>query len=379
VAAPHRRTPRARARAFLAVFGTILAAACTVEAPPDADPAEAPPVALPRLVLERQHPTPVITTRSPGAEDIRWGFEGGRAVRVGETYHLFTSEMLDDPMWVKMRLGHWTSRDRLTWTREATVRESSGEFEGEDPRAALWSPLPVWDEGEDRWNLFYVAYHSMPGDGTRFLSNHDGRIWRAVSQTPGREGIRGPWDDTGIVMQPGPDSLDWEGLQGTDSFFAWPVGDRWRAFYGSARTETMPIEHWLVGPAEAPALAGPWRRVREDNPAPIEERFIENPIVTPGPGGGWFCVYDSEGADTIGWTFSDDGIHWGGGQRLVIQPEPGEWAKDVRTALGLVYEDDDRFTLFYTGYEQEPEWDRLLQGKGQETCAIGFVELRLER
>jgi hypothetical protein len=110
--------------------------------------------ARPRLVVARQHPTPVLTTRSPGAEDIRYGFEGGRLVKVRDAYHLFTSEMAGDPIWVKMRLGHWTSRDRLGWKRESTVAESSGEFEGKDPRAALWSPLPVWDAGENRWNLF---------------------------------------------------------------------------------------------------------------------------------------------------------------------------------------------------------------------------------
>jgi len=31
-----------------------------------------------RLVLVAQHPSPVLTTRSPGAEGIRFGFEGGR-------------------------------------------------------------------------------------------------------------------------------------------------------------------------------------------------------------------------------------------------------------------------------------------------------------
>jgi len=158
----------------------------------------------PRLVLVRQHPTPVITTRTPGAEGIRYGFEGGRAVKVGGTYHLFTTEMVGDPMWVKTRFGHWTSRDRLAWTRVATVRESSGEFEGNDPRASLWSPLPVWDPGEKRWNLFYVAYRSMPTDGTRFLLNHAGEIWRAVSKTKGREGIRGPFEDVGVVMRQAP-------------------------------------------------------------------------------------------------------------------------------------------------------------------------------
>ena len=334
----------------------------------------------PRLVLVSQHPTPVITTRTPGAEGIRYGFEGGRAVKVGDAYHLFTTEMVSDPMWVKTRFGHWTSRDRLAWTRVATVRESSGEFEGKDPRAALWSPLVVWDPAGGRWNLFYVAYRAMPTDGTRFLLNHAGEIWRAVSKAPGPEGIGGPFEDVGIAMRPGPDSLAWEGLQGTDSFFPWPVGGRWRAFYGSARTETKPITHWLVGPAEASTLAGPWRRVREDNPAPIEARFIENPIVTEAPGGGWLVVYDGETADGIGWAYSEDGLRWSKGQGLVLQPKAGLWSKEMRTPLGLVPEGGDRFTLFYTGFEQPPDWPRILDtASSRETCAIGFAELRLER
>jgi hypothetical protein len=336
--------------------------------------------ALPRLVLVRPHPKPVITTRTPGAEGIRYGFEGGRAVKVGDTYHLFTTEMVGDPMWVKTRFGHWTSRDRLAWTRVATVRESSGEFEGRDPRAALWSPLPVWDPGETRWNLFYVAYRARPTDGTRFLLNHGGKIWRAVSKRAGLEGIGGPFEDLGVVMKPGPDSLPWEGLQGTDSFFAWPVGGRWRALYGSARTETKPITHWLVGPAEAPSLGGPWLRVAEDNPAPIESRFIENPIVAEVPGVGWLAVYDNESPDGVGWAFSADGVRWGRGQRLVLQPKAGEWSKEPRTPLGLVPEGGDRFTLFYTGFEQAPDWARILDtASSQATCAIGMVELRLER
>jgi hypothetical protein len=340
--------------------------------------AAARPPREPRLVLVRQHPTPVITTRSPGAEGNRFGFEGGRVVKVGDTYHLFTSEMVGDPMWVRMTFGYWTSRDRLHWTRVATVRESSAEFAGKDPRAALWSPLPVWDDDARRWNLFYVAYHSAPGDGTKFMLNHHGRIWRAVSRVTGQEGISGPYDDQGVVMEPGPDSLPWEGLQGTDSFFPYRVGSTWRALYGSAKSETMPITHWLVGLASAPALGGPWTRVREHSPVPIETKFIENPIVTPAPGDGWFAVYDAQPAGTIGWAFSGDGVVWGPGHALTIQPTAGAWARDVRTPLGLIDEGGGRYTVFYTGFEQNPDWARLLRGKGRETCAIGFVELRVE-
>jgi hypothetical protein len=332
----------------------------------------------PVLVLVRQHPTPVITTRSAGAEGNRFGFEGGRVVKVGDTYHLFTSEMVGDPMWVRMKFGHWTSRDRLQWTRVATVRESSAEFAGRDPRASLWSPLPVWDDRDNRWNLFYVAYHSAAGDGTRFMLNHHGRIWRAVSRVAGPDGITGPFDDKRVIMQPGPDSLPWEGLQGTDSFFPYRVGDTWYALYGSARSEKLPIEHWLVGLASAPALGGPWTRVREHSPVPIERKFIENPIVSPAPGRGWLAVYDSQPPGTIGWAYSADGMAWGPGHALVVQPTPGTWAQDVRTPLGLVDEGEGRYTVFYTGFEQNPDWPRLLRGEGKETCAVGFVEVQVE-
>ncbi len=52
----------------------------------------------PRLHLVKQHETPVLTTRHPDAAGNKYGFEGGRAVKVGSTYHLFTSEIAGDPI-----------------------------------------------------------------------------------------------------------------------------------------------------------------------------------------------------------------------------------------------------------------------------------------
>src|SRR5829696_8875903 len=121
-----------------------------------------------RLTLVEQHPLPVITTKSAGAAGIRYGFEGGRVVKIGRTYHLFTSELAGNPVWVRMKLGHWRSDDRLKWTRVSTIFESSGRFDGKDPRAALWSPLPVYDDAGGRWNMFYVAYESLPNTATQF-------------------------------------------------------------------------------------------------------------------------------------------------------------------------------------------------------------------
>lgn len=331
----------------------------------------------PRLRLVGQQETPVLTKRHPDAEGNKYGFEGGRMVKLGSTYHLFTSEMVGDPIWVKMKFGYWRSSDGRHWSRAATLFTSSGEFEGKDPRAALWSPLPVFDEAESRWNLFYVAYRSAPTSGGQFLLNHGGQIWRAVSERPGQEGIGGPYRDVGVILRPGPDSDAWEGLQGTDSFFPYPVGKEWRALYGSAKSQVMPIEYWKVGLASAAAIGGPWRRASELNPQPIESVFIENPIVEPLPEGGYLCVYDSNVPDAIGYAFSADGIHWNPGHALQIQPRRGRWAREVRTPLGLVPEGKDEYSVFYTGFEAEPAWNDLLCGQGtpDTSCAVGWVRL----
>ncbi len=106
--------------------------------------------------------------------------------------------------------------------------------------------MPVFDKGENRWNLFYVAYQAAPDTPKQWLTNHEGRIWRAVSQTPGRKGIGGPYKDMGIVLQRGKDSDSWEGLQGTDSFFPYKVGASWcAAFFGSAARTESPAHHFM--------------------------------------------------------------------------------------------------------------------------------------
>jgi hypothetical protein len=333
---------------------------------------------VPRLVLVEQHPGPVLTVRSPGAEGNKYGFEGGRVVKIGHTYHLLTSEMVGDPIWVKMRLAHWRSDDRLHWTRVATLFESSGEFAGRDARASVWSPLPVFDDSERRWNLFYVAYHAEPNTPEQFRMNEEGRIWRAVSEAQGIAGIGGPYRDVGVVMQPGADSQAWEGLQGTDSFFPYRVGTSWMALYGSANTESIPIQHWRVGLASAPTIGGPWVR-RHGDSLPIEQRFIENPIVERLRDGSYAAVYDTTAnPDAIGFTWSKDGVEWSPGQTVVIQPATGKWSPEVRTPLGLVPEPDGTYTVFYTGFEQAADWTKLMAATPANTFAVGFVRVRLK-
>src|SRR5580692_11753202 len=125
------------------------------------------------LIVTEQVIHPVLTIRSSGAEGNKYGFEGGRVIKQDGIYHLFTSEMVGDPHWVRMKLAHWKSRDGAHWKRVGTLRESSGEFTGKDPRAALWSPMPIFDEGENLWNLFYVAYQAAPDSPKQWLTNHE--------------------------------------------------------------------------------------------------------------------------------------------------------------------------------------------------------------
>ena len=84
------------------------------------------------------------------------GFEGGCTFRHEGGYHLFTAEMYGDPFWVAMRLGHWRSADLRSWERVGTLFESKGKGFEDDPKYSIWAPMPIYNEKEGRWNLFYV-------------------------------------------------------------------------------------------------------------------------------------------------------------------------------------------------------------------------------
>lgn len=61
---------------------------------------------------------------TPGSAGNKYGYEDGSVRRVGNTTHLFVSELIGDPVWVKMRFGHWRTRDldgAIGWERVGTV------------------------------------------------------------------------------------------------------------------------------------------------------------------------------------------------------------------------------------------------------------------
>jgi hypothetical protein len=298
-----------------------------------------------------QPDAPLVKKGDPGTEDIKHGFETGCMLKQGGAYHWFTAEFTDDPLWVKTRLAQWTSPDGRAWKRLGTLYESSGNFDGTDIRAALFAPMPIYNEKDGRWDLFYSSARCQPNTPTEWLNNYEMRIWRAVSKTPGRDGFGGPYEDVGVILQPGKESGKWEGLQGVDSFFPYRAGDRWYAFHGSATTQSRPMA-WSVGLAAASELAGPWSRLPELSPVVLnEQRDVENPIVLRLKSGRYIAVFDVLSRPlAIGYTVSEDGIHWSQASYIDMQRTPDLWVGDLRTPLGLIEESDGTFSCFLTGY-----------------------------
>ena len=112
-------------------------------------------------------PAPAVSRNTSGwsgAEPSRWGFEGGKAVQINGTIHVFTAEMYRPPWNVAMRLAHWACDPAATsgepCHRVSTLRTSSNDTSGADPLASLWEPVPVYDPAAELWSLFCAGYHS---------------------------------------------------------------------------------------------------------------------------------------------------------------------------------------------------------------------------
>jgi hypothetical protein len=316
---------------------------------------------IPDLELEivNWHEGPVIGKGDAGTEDIKHGLEGGRVIKLDGWYNLFTSEQSGDPKWAKMRLGHWKSKDGISWQRISTLYESSGDYTGADPRAGLWSPMPVFNDEDSTWYLTYVAYRCKPNTKEQFLNNYDGRIWQARSVVKGLEGLGGPYEDIQVIQEPGPLADEWEGLQGSDSFSPFNVGKKWLAFTGSARTEKLPMEFWGNGLALAPSLTGPWIRLSNRSPVDFGTNFSENPIVTKLPDGTLVAVMDSHGTG-FGYSLSMNGVDWSPMKYVEVTDKLDKWWAEFRTPLGLVPEEDGTYTLFFTVMKEPTDyWDHL--------------------
>jgi hypothetical protein len=320
---------------------------------------------------------PVIDEGMPGTEGIQGGFEGGRVVKVGDTYHMFPTERAGEvgvEMYydrVKTKIGHWTSKDAIHWKRESTIYQASGTYaitEDDNPmndrRGAIWSYMPVFNKKANKWYGYYLAYTVHK----EIQPNHSfGRIWRCESTVDGINGIGGPYKDMGIIMEPGLDSQPWEGRQGVASFFPYQVGEKWFGFYSGA----YPFESWadypkksgkgwFVALAESNSLEGPWQRLNKGlKPIKsIHPLFVENPIVSQLPNGLYIAIFDG-GPDgwghhlpnMMGYSLSKDGVNWSEAHYWPIETKVNKWWDIMRTPLCLIPEGNDVYTIVYNAID----------------------------
>lgn len=305
------------------------------------------------LKMVAEHRGPVISADHPDVVGSanRSGFETGQVVKLNGVYHMFVNEMFDRPH-RDLRIAYWTSPDALNWKRQSTVVYSIPGRTPTNPRSEVWVTGVVFNEEEEAWNLFYVAYRA--GDSTKgeiAANDYAGRIWRAKSVVPGREGIAGPYADMDVMMEPDENSQSWEGQQAVACFNPYKVGTTWYSMYdGHYHTPRGP---WPTGIAFAKKLSGPWTRMPEGfNPIPVVEEFMENEIVSRLKDGRYLMVFDSFGDQEIGYSLSADGLNWSKEVRVKVQSPKNLWAEAgdhlTRTPLCALEEEDGTFTVIYT-------------------------------
>lgn len=326
------------------------------------------------LTLGWEHRGPVVDSNHADvlSSGNRSGFETGQVVKINGMYHMFVNEMFQRPH-RDMRIAYWTSPDAINWKRQSTLVESIPGRSPANPRSEVWVTGVEYNEAEDAWNIFYVAYRS--GDeakGELPQSDYEGKIWRAKSVMKGQDGIAGPYADMGIVLQPDENTQSWEGQQAVATFNPYKANGRWYALYDGHNY--IPKGPWPVGMAEAPALSGPWVRMSEKyNPVPIADVFAENPQVTELKSGGFLTVFDSLGDQEIGYSISKDGIHWSLETRIKVQSAKNLWALPgdhaMRTPLCAIEEQDGTFTIIYTAKTEH---------EGKTFYAIGKCTLAWE-
>lgn len=346
---------------------------------------------------------------------MTYGFEDGEVVKIGATFHLIITEFIENPLdpparFTRSNIAHWTSTDRVHWTRMGTLVASTGDRSGTETHG-LCGGFPVFNPEMDQWNLFYGCTRSQPDDspypplpgysdynpwlfqpGPDFIKNqhiyyeYSSRAFRAVSITKGFEGIGGPYSDEQTIFTMDRKAQPWEGLWGVGSLDPYKAGKEWLSFFTGNHSEgTLTGNPYngrgMVGLASAPTLSGPWTRLPEGNPVGID-MWLENPVVTQLADRSYIAVYNAANWEAgyspplseIGYTTSQDGIHWSRGRQLVVQPKgSGQWAVVVRTPLGLVPESDGSFTIFYTGSTGSGDsWSNNYH------MAMGFVTVNLK-
>lgn len=279
---------------------------------------------------------PLIDQSHPGSAGNNRGYEGGAVFMHKDEFHMFVTEEING--WVHTRTGHWKSTDGKGWERIGTVQTSETKTYN-NARNAIWSPMPVFNSNENRWNLFYVGYEN--NEQGRLCC---GRVFRAYSTISGEQGLGGPFADIpqSVLSHDDKKKDPWEGIQGADSFFPFSVGKKWYAFYGSSDFKSR----WDVGLAVSDNIEGKWTR---DSIAIPSFTYSENPIVVQLKDGTYFSVFDDlsygEPSATIGYSYSIDGINW---KQKVLKVEMPRWATNIRTPQSLIYAGNDEYWMYFT-------------------------------
>lgn len=308
------------------------------------------------LKMLSEYKGPVIGANHPDVLAVanRSGFETGQVVKLGNVYHMFVNEMFERSH-RDLRISYWTSNDAVNWKRQSTIVQSIPGRTPTNPRSEVWVNSVIFNEEEDAWNIFYVAYRA--GDSTKGEiagNDYEGRIWRAKSVVNGRDGIAGPYADMGIVLEPDANSQSWEGQQAIASFNPYKAGNTWYSMYDGHNH--LPKSGWPTGVVFAPKLSGPWTRMPEGfNPLKVVDVFMENAVVSRLRDGRYMMVFDSFGDQEIGYSISEDGVYWGKEIRVKIQSPGNTWAESgdhfTRTPLCAIEEENGTFTVVYTAMQ----------------------------
>lgn len=286
---------------------------------------------------------PLIGRHTPGAENIRWGCEGGLVLEESGYVHVFTTECHAPPKISNTRLAHWRSPDGVTFERVSTLCEADSPAPDHLRSAMPWTPYPIFNDEEDRWNLFYVGYGSGSGSDTQII--------RSVSEKPGREGLGGPYAPADCPIRGGADADPWEGTGSAVSFFPFKVRHGWLGFFGCNQVNTRNDVRFIPGLARSPSLSGPWTRLSHRNPVKMDDRFIENPIVYPVGDDHFVTFYDGETVHGIAYAYSHGGETWSREKVLWLESPPTPWAWWMRTPLGLIPREDGGHWLYYTAFD----------------------------
>lgn len=302
---------------------------------------------------------PLIGRDTPGAEDNRWGCEGGLVLEEGGYVHIFTTESWAPPKFDNTRLAHWRAKDGINFERVSTVYDGSFDAPHEIWTDKPWTPYPIYNDDEDRWNMFYTGYRGGHQEESRkkarrYKEDLGTPIIRAVSTTHGREGLGGPYEVADYVFSGGPDADPWEGGGSAVSFFPFKVLNGWLAFFGCNQFSGRQDVQFVPGLASSPSLAGPWKRLSHRNPVMMDERFVENPVVFPLGDNNFITFYDGETMHGIAYAYSKGGEVWSKEKVLWLESPPTKWAWWMRTPLGIIPRDSGGYWLYYTAFDYGP-------------------------